>query len=105
MIVIQTSAQVEMAKRFSSSGICCDATHGTNGYDFLLITILAPDEFGEGQPIAWCIANHETEEFLSLFFEKVKENIGLVTPAWFMSDIAPQYYNAFCSVNRCGGKL
>ena len=29
-------------------------THGTNSYDFNLVTVLVVDEFGEGYPIAWC---------------------------------------------------
>ena len=27
--------------------VCTDATHGTNMYDFNLITVLVVDEFGE----------------------------------------------------------
>ena len=37
--------------------ICVDDTHGTNSYDFNLMTVLVVDEFGEGYPTAWCISN------------------------------------------------
>ena len=51
MVVIQTKAQRERAKRYGNDGLCCDATHGTTLYDFPLTTLLVIDEFGEGQPI------------------------------------------------------
>eukprot|EP00111_Clytia_hemisphaerica_P013742 TCONS_00040434-protein len=98
MIVIQTDHQKYLANEFSKNGVCCDSTHKTNGYDFSLNTLLVVDEFGEGQPIAWCLTNHETYEFISFFFEHVKRNNGNMTPAWFMSDLASQYHEAFENV-------
>jgi len=45
-----------MLKEFGPATICVDSTHGTNVYDFKLITILVIDEFGEGIPVAWMIS-------------------------------------------------
>ena len=39
--------------------ICMDSTHGTNLYDFMLISILVIDDHGEGLPVAWAISNYE----------------------------------------------
>ena len=56
MLVIQTQLQAEIIKKYSYGRvICIDSTHGTNGYDFTLITIVVIDDFGEGFPVAWCI--------------------------------------------------
>ena len=101
MIVLQTESQKEMLQKFGSDGVCVDATHGTNGYDFTLTTLLVVDEFGGGQPVSWCLSTHETEEFLIIFFRKVAENAGRTDPAWLMSDCATQSYNAFCNGNQC----
>ena len=80
MIVIQTPLQKEMMMIFSNQRVVCmDATHGTNTYDFYLITILVIDEFGEGFPTAWCITNKEDETSITVFLAKVKSNIGSVT--------------------------
>ena len=50
-LVIQTSLQREVLQTCSSNRVVCiDATHGTNGYDFKLISMLVVDEFGEGFP-------------------------------------------------------
>ena len=103
IIIIQTEAQKKLLQKFGKNGVCADATHGTTGYDFMLSTLLVIDEFGHGQPAAWCLATHETEEFLKIFFDKVVENSGETKPRWFMSDLAPQYYNAFCNANNCHG--
>lgn len=99
MIVIQTEAQCEMMKAFSSQRvICVDATHGTNMCGYLLITVLVVDDFGEGCPVAWCISNREDKQLLCRFFQAIKGKVGQLSPRWFMSDDAPQYYGAWIDV-------
>ena len=44
-LVLQTPLQADMLKQFSKI-ICIYGTHGTNGYDFTLVTLLVVDEFG-----------------------------------------------------------
>ena len=39
---------VGLVIKFGQIAICMDATHGTNAYDFNLITAVVIDEFGEG---------------------------------------------------------
>ena len=68
------------------------------GYDFKLTTILVVDEFGEGCPAAWCLSNREDLPLLRVFFDAIKKAVGEFNPAWFMSDMAPQFYDAFCLV-------
>ena len=62
------------------------------------------DEFGAGQPAGWCLSNRETEDFMKLFCSKIRENCEQIKPSWFMSDIAPQFYEAFCTTNECQSK-
>ena len=58
ILCLQTPFQGSMMKKSGHNGIICiDSTHGTNIYDFLLITVLVVDEFGEGFPVGWCISN------------------------------------------------
>ena len=60
---------------------------------------LVVDEYGEGFPAAWCLSNHEDFTTMCTFFREVKKNCaGSITSKWFMSDIAPQYYNAWVGV-------
>ncbi len=47
VIGVQTKFQLEMMKLFSGSVVCMDSTHGTNHYDFKLVTVLVLDDFGE----------------------------------------------------------
>ena len=90
--------QAEMLKKFGGKVVCVDATHGTNAYDFKLITLLVVDEYGEGFPVAWCITNKEDQVLLIEFFTSVRTKCGMVRPQWFMSDMAEQYYLAWVSV-------
>ena len=101
IIILQTPYQKQMYLTFAVNGVLVDSTHGTNMYDFLLTTIMVVDEFGEGEPAGWCIANHEDYSFMVVFFECIRKNCGEVTPRWFMSDLAPQFYDAFSAVNKC----
>ena len=34
MLIVQTEAHKHLMRQFGGKGICCDATHGTTGYDF-----------------------------------------------------------------------
>ena len=53
-----------------------DETHGTNGYDFVLISVLVIDEFDEGFPVAWCLLNRQDQFLLINFFNRLKEKVG-----------------------------
>ena len=94
LIVLQTPIQAKMFKKFAEGKVVCvDATHGTNAYEFKLITLLVVDEHGEGFPVAWCIANREDRVLLIEFFTFIHTKCGMVHPLWFMSDMADQYHH------------
>lgn len=38
------------------------------------------------------------QEIVSLFFETIKNKIGMVTPQWIMTDDADQFFNSWKSV-------
>ena len=60
-----------MLKAYGHNVFCMEATHSTNMYDFLLITVLVIDDFGEGVPVAWAISNREDADTLSLLLPEV----------------------------------
>ncbi len=93
---IQTPLQADMLMQFSfESVVCVDSTHGTNGYDFNLVTLVVVDEHGEGFPVAWCISNREDKTLIQIFCDSIKTNIGTLSPKYFMSDLAEQFYSAW----------
>ena len=95
---IQTEFQRDMLCKYGDMCVCMDATHGTNMYDFNLITVLVIDEFGEEIPTAWAITNREDVTLLVEFFKAIEKNTGPLSPQWFMSDDAPQYFSAWKGV-------
>lgn len=97
LLCLQTEFQLEMIKEFGHKVICVDTTHSTNMYDFLLITVLVVDEFGEGVPVAWAVSNKEDTAALSLFFQQLNSQSGDLNPEYFMYDDAQQYWNAWVS--------
>ena len=95
------SSQCEMLKKFGTkdlSVVCCDSTHGTNAYNFLLTTVMVLDSNREGFPVAFLFSNRESESVLALFFKAIKQQSGQIHCQSFMSDMAPQSYNAWSSV-------
>ena len=72
-----------------------DSTHGTNVYDFSLVSIIVVDSYGEDLPVAWALTNHEDTTILVEFLKKLKTRTGEMHPEIFMSDDAQQFYNAW----------
>ena len=98
VICIQTPFQLDMLREFGQEAVCVDSTHGTNVYDFKLITVLVLDELGEGIPVAWMISNREDSLALTPFFRKIREKSGDITAKVFMSDDANNFFNAWKSI-------
>ena len=92
LLVIQTEYQKDAMKHYGNKAILMDATHGTTQYDFLLISILVIDGYGEGQPVAWAISNREDATLLVQFLKAVHTKVGDIQPAYFMSDCAEQSF-------------
>ena len=106
ILAMQTQFQCDMLCTYGDMCVCMDATHGIykiNMYDFNLITVLVIDEFGEGIPVAWAIANREDVTILVEFLKAIEKRTGPLQPRWFMSDGAPQYFNAWKGVFETRG--
>ncbi|XP_068087050.1 uncharacterized protein [Anabrus simplex] len=98
VLIIMTSAQESLLKQFGNKKICIDSTHGTNQYDFQLTSLLVVDEYGEGIPVAFLLSNRVDTNTLTHFFNVLKSKVGSITCEVFMSDDAPEFYNAWTNV-------
>ena len=76
ILILQTPLQEDMLLNFGSNIICMDDTHGTNSYDFSLITFLVVDEYGEGFPAAWCLCNRTDKYILIDCLMAVRKRVG-----------------------------
>ena len=72
ILVLQTEFQNDALKQYGGKVVCLDSTHSTTMYDFLLITLLVIDDYGEGLPVAWAISNRENLSTLLVFLQAVK---------------------------------
>lgn len=107
VVAFQTEFQKSLFETFASSIICIDSTHKTNCHAFKLITVIVPDEFGEGkwnvytlltlciwliqfnilgQPVAWCIADKEDTTVMKLFLQKLKDRCPCAEVKTIMTD-------------------
>jgi hypothetical protein len=98
LLAIQTEYQRDMMIKYGGKVICMDDTHGTNMYDFTLITVLVIDDHGEGIPVAWAISNRSDTALLTQFLKPLKARIGQLSTKVFMSDMAEQFFKAWVGV-------
>lgn len=87
--------EICMLKEFGTNAVCMDSTHGTNSYDFFLITLLVLDDLGEGVPVCWIISNREDAAVIRQVLLKVKEKCGDIETRISMNDDANNFYNAW----------
>lgn len=68
-LIFMNTSQEYMLKTYGNESIVCvDSTHGLNGYDFELTTILVIDEWGEGFPGACMFSNRKDTDVFTFFF-------------------------------------
>ena len=79
-----------------------DATYKVNDYDFNLISLIVVDKYQEGIPAAWALSTREDKCVLIHILTSVKDACGDLDASWFMSDMAPQYFNAWKEVFGLG---
>ncbi|XP_050497561.1 uncharacterized protein LOC126878735 [Diabrotica virgifera virgifera] len=97
-LIFMNAVQKKMLVKFGKSVIAIDGTHGLNSYDFELTTILVRDEFENGFPTAFLFSNRKDTYIYQLFFETIRERVGIIQSNVFMSDITNTYYNAWSNV-------
>ena len=94
MLVLMTNEQSENYEKFAPYVLCIDSTHGTNQYQFYLITILVVNDEKKGIPVAFCISNKEDERALKIFFQSVKDRCPNTVIDSIMTDDAHASCNA-----------
>ena len=78
--------------------VCMDATHGTNGNAYYLVSLLVKAQTGKGCPVGHCICTREDTDTLTVFLNEVCKKCGHpILVDYFMSDMARAYYNAWCN--------
>uniref|UniRef100_A0A2S2QF98 ZSWIM1/3 RNaseH-like domain-containing protein n=1 Tax=Sipha flava TaxID=143950 RepID=A0A2S2QF98_9HEMI len=97
-LIIMTQFQSELFLKFGNDKICIDGTHGLNGYNFQLYSLVVVDEYGNGFPVAFCFSNKSDTALFKHYFQCIKNAIGNITAAVFMSDDEPAFYNAWSEI-------
>lgn len=98
-LIFMNTSQEYMLTTYGNEGIICvDSTHGLNGYDFELNTVLVIDKWGEGFLGAFMFTNRKDIEVFSFFFRKIQEKPGVIKAKTFMTDITNVFYNAWYPV-------
>ncbi len=97
IIVIQSQLQREMMKKFSPNGVCFDYTIIPVS-KMVLASLQVIDDTGQTLPVTWCLSNTNADFFMKIFFTKLKQVCGDLTPAWVMSPCQEPLYESWMSV-------
>lgn len=97
-LIIMTKLQSELFLKFGNDKVCIDGTHGLNAYNFQLYSLVVTDEYGNGYPVAFCFSNKSDTALFKHYFQCIKNSIGNITVAVFMSDDEPAFYNAWSEI-------
>ena len=92
LLAIQTEYQHDMMIKYGEKVICMDDTHGSNMYDFTLITVLVIDDYRVGIPMVWALSNRVNKVLLMQFWKRLKANVGDLRTNVCMSDMADQIF-------------
>ncbi|XP_035234107.1 uncharacterized protein LOC118205936 isoform X2 [Stegodyphus dumicola] len=95
---LQTREQKEMMIKGCTEILCIDSTHKTNQYDFYLLNLIVPDEFGCGYPVAHFITNFLDADTLYCLFNSLKCRVPNLYVNCVMTDDDKVTYPAFSKV-------
>ncbi|GBL78739.1 hypothetical protein AVEN_65293-1 [Araneus ventricosus] len=91
----QTEHQRDMLVRNSDKVLCIDSTHKTNQYDFYLINLIVPDNYGKGCPVAHFITNYLDINTMICLFSRLKVKIPGLNVNCIMTDDDQNTFEAF----------
>nr|XP_018899574.1 PREDICTED: uncharacterized protein LOC109032085 [Bemisia tabaci] len=75
-----------------------DATHSTNIYDFYLVNLVVPDEYGVGYPVAHFLTNKVDTATMTAFYRAIKLKSSNLKVNSYITDDDPALYNSFADV-------
>ena len=93
-----TKQQEDRLKENAFKIVCVDSTHEITMYKFKLVTLLVPDEFRRGYPVAYLITSCEDTTVLTAWFTAIKKRVGDITINALMTDDDNAGWNAFSHV-------
>lgn len=93
-LIIMTKFQSELLLKFGCDKICINGTHLSNGFNFQLYSLVVVDEFGNGYPVPFSFSNKSDSALYKHYFRYIKNVIGNITLAVFMSNDEPAFYKA-----------
>jgi len=91
--------QRHMLQKFEQGNVdCLDGTHGLNGYDFELVTLMVIDDFGSEFPCCFMYTNLKDAKVYTVMFTIINDVTGIIKPQTFMTDIVETFYSAWETV-------
>lgn len=94
-IVLATKEQLHFLLKYGSNLIMVDSTFGVTSYNLKLTTFIVIDEFGKGIPVVNIISNSLDTKTWKKSLKHIRNKVGEIRTAYFMSDGDTSYHNAW----------
>ncbi|EFA09886.1 hypothetical protein TcasGA2_TC012035 [Tribolium castaneum] len=94
---LMTKYQSDMLKEIGNNTVVLTSTT-LNNCDFELITLFVIGKSWESFPVACMFTNKVNDGTYNLFFTKIKDRVGAITPAVLITNCDQMYYEAWKSV-------
>ncbi|KAL5235762.1 hypothetical protein ACI65C_003172 [Semiaphis heraclei] len=98
-LIIMDPGQRHLLQKFGQGKVVClDGTHGLNGYDFELVTLMVIDDFGSEFPCCFMYTNLKDTKIYTIMFTVIYDVTGIIKPQTFITDIVETFYSAWETV-------
>ena len=94
-VVLMTPHMSEELRRFGGDVIGIDSTHLVTQHGHYLTSLVVQNSGRRGVPVAFCISRKKDTETWQRFFRHVRDVVGVIQPAFFLSDGDFTYFNAW----------
>ena len=94
----QTLQQKKMMVKGSQEILCIDATHNTNQYEYQLINLIVPDQYGCGYPVAHFLTNCTDINTVTALFKSIKYKVPELQVNCIMTDDDKVLFPSFARV-------
>ncbi len=97
-LIFMNEWQERTLRRYGHRMAAFDLIQETNSSDFVLHAYLVSDVDRQCTPVAFLVTNRTDGVILDVFFQCIRQRMGVVSPKTFMSDTQNMYYDNWIKV-------
>ncbi len=98
VVVIMNKVQEDNLRRYGHKMVAFEGTGDANPFGIVMHALLVVDVDFEGVPVAFILTNRNDRTVINIFFECIRQRVGLIRPRTLVTDMWNSYYDSWISV-------